>query len=145
LSYTARLVLRIVGIYLIPWARACDFAAYLVTRRWVTYESWCWYIAAAFMSIVLFAHFWLLCQYTVIVDTIWGETPCVCHVSERLAGYRQVTLWFEAGNILSALAACLISGFMLTYSTAAVVSESLQLMWGYPKTSLVLVFVSLVL
>jgi hypothetical protein len=95
-----RWLIRVVGFYLIPWAKVCDGVAALAAKRWARLQPYTWHLAACLLCLVITCHFAAFYSYT----DAWGfGAPCVCEASVCNAGCRHISLSFSSGSCVRSL------------------------------------------
>ena len=90
-----RWLIRMVGFYLIPWAKLCDAFAAWVVKRWSRLQPYTWYLSACLLCLVIGGH---VAAFYSCTDA-WGlGAPCVCEASVCNAGCRHVSFVYFAGS-----------------------------------------------
>ena len=85
-----RLSLRLVGVCLLPWARAADLTAGRITNRFVRLEPWTWHLSACLLFCFVFVQAAVALDYfrssAFFVDLRGYVAPCVCEACLQCAG-----------------------------------------------------------
>ena len=87
---SCRFALRSVGLCLLPWARASDYIAVLITTRFVRMQPFTWHIAAVILGCFVLTVVWHVVSYVLtcafFTDLRGYLAPCVCEACLHCAG-----------------------------------------------------------
>ena len=83
---TLRLSAKLVGYYLLPWAKGADRLAAQMICWDARLTPFCWYMAPTFLALTIAAHALAVAAIIRHNFQAWGHSaPCVCEAAEQFA------------------------------------------------------------
>ena len=116
---TLRLSAKLVGYYLVPWAKVADRLAAQMICWNARLTPLCWYMAATFLALTIAAHALVVAAIIRHNLQTWGHSaPCVCEAVEQFAdtgqtyilvihkGAIMANMWTGIRSLIVSMSAC---------------------------------------
>ena len=142
---SCRFALRLVGLCLLPWARAADYTAVLITTCFVRLQPLTWHIAAVILAcgvlvVVMHAVTYLLaCDF--FADLRGYLAPCVCEACLQCAG-RQAQSNSNLARMFIAILELTRSLVKALLAISQVLNDGCSLVLSHPRASSTFVLIS---
>ena len=135
-----RWVIKLIGLYLISWARCCDRIAFDCSTRRLALRTCTWYLAVLLLSLIVALHLAVICaivQYNLPDRGLL--TPCVCEAIVQPFRHETAHIVFATGHVFLDVYAVFQSLCVVVYvlvSLASGLMSLMSLMWHNSKCCL---------
>ena len=129
LARECRWVIKLFGLYLIPWARCCDRIAFECSTRWLALRPLTWYLAVVLLSLIVVVHcavLWAVVQYNLPDRGLL--TPCVCEAIVQPFRHETAHIIFATGHVFLDVYAVFQSLCVVVYVLVSLASGLMSLM-----------------
>ncbi len=135
-------MLKLIGYYMLPWARLCDYFAFAVTcklREDFRTLDVCWYIALFVFLMTCAIHLFFLCSLGAEnTELILGtECPCVCEAPMQQARRSHATfIHVRPGAVLSNIVNFVKALLVSVHLLLELCLDCVHLVWQHPRISM---------
>ena len=141
-----RWVIKLIGLYLIPWARCCDRIAFDCSTRWLVLRTCTWYLAVLLLSLIVAVHLAVICaivQYNLPDRGLL--TPCVCEAIVQPFRHETAYIVFATGHMFRDVYAVFQAFSLFVYVLVSLATGLMSLMWHNSKECLIALVVWIML
>jgi hypothetical protein len=145
----AKFSLRILAIYLLPWAKACDWLSMRLVIRRHRLQPFLWHISAYFLCTIVAAHcafFWWLAPLRYLENGGHADVPpCVCEAMMQHVMHTHALIRRRTGNLVIDLWSIQCSLSLLFFQCLSLIADCLNHVLANPVFSTIVVTVGVVI